>query len=55
MINQDIANCFKQTFSECCFDSYNDNENVSELFRKMSYFNDDRPIWEYILNLVIPC
>ena len=28
---QDIANCFKQTFSECCFDWYTDTESVNEL------------------------
>jgi len=35
--DQDIANCFKQTFSDCCFDSYDDTENVSELFGNLSW------------------
>jgi len=38
---QEIANCCKQTFSECCFDSYTDTESVTELFKKTSDADDD--------------
>jgi len=50
--DQDIANCFKQTFSDCCFDSYSDNKNVSELFMKMSYVNDDTELHNNTFNVL---
>ena len=32
----DIANCFQQAFSECCFDSYGDTAHVVELNVKIA-------------------
>jgi len=45
------VNCFKQTFSECCFDSYSDTESVAKLF-KMSYAYDDTNLHNNAFNVL---
>ena len=45
-----IANCCKQTFSECCFDSYTDTESLTELFKKMS--DDDTNLHNNAFNVL---
>jgi len=49
---QEIAKCFKQTFSECCFDSYTDTESVTEMFEKMSDTDDDTNLHNNAFNVL---
>ena len=49
---QEIANCFKQTFSACCFASYTDTQSVTELFTKMSDADDDTNLLNNALNVL---
>ena len=39
--SQDIANQFKEAFSDCCFDSYNDKDSIAELCAKLSNSDGD--------------
>jgi len=39
--SQDIANQFKEAFSDYCFDSYNDKDRIAELCAKLSNSDDD--------------
>jgi len=45
---QEIVNCFKQTFSECCFDT----ESVTELFKKMSDADDHTNLHNNAFNVM---
>ena len=49
---QEIANCFKQTFSACCFASYTDTQSVTELFTKMSDADDDTNLHNNAFNVL---
>jgi len=42
------VNCFKQTFSECCFDT----ESVTELFKKMSDADDHTNLHNNAFNVL---